>query len=264
MVKDWFEPRQNITFESSMEKNKEWFKEWFNSPYYHILYGERDRKEAEFFLTNLVNRYHPKPDSNFLDLACGAGRHSVFLNNLGFSVTGIDLSSHSISLAKQFENSKLHFEVGDLRTFTLTQKFDFVLNLFTSFGYFDCMNTNKLVINQVMQVLKPNAYFIIDFLNSAKILKGLIPHEVKEIQGINFDIKKENVDGIIVKDIRFKDQGQSFHYQEKVQALSLQDFELLFEACGLKLIETFGNYSLGSFVVNESDRLILVTQPKYA
>lgn len=247
-----------------MEKNKEWFKEWFNSPYYHILYGERDRKEAEFFLTNLVNRYHPKPDSNFLDLACGAGRHSVFLNNLGFSVTGIDLSSHSISLAKQFENSKLHFEVGDLRTFTLTQKFDFVLNLFTSFGYFDCMNTNKLVINQVMQVLKPNAYFIIDFLNSAKILKGLIPHEVKEIQGINFDIKKENVDGIIVKDIRFKDQGQSFHYQEKVQALSLQDFELLFEACGLKLIETFGNYSLGSFVVNESDRLILVTQPKYA
>jgi len=264
VVKDWFEPRQNITFEGSMEKKKEWFKEWFNSPYYHILYGERDRKEAEFFLTNLVNKFQPSPDASFLDLACGAGRHSIFLNNLGFSVTGIDLSCHSISLAKQFENPKLHFEVGDLRTFTLPQTFDFVLNLFTSFGYFDCMDTNKMVLNQVNKVLKPNGYLIIDFLNAEKIIAGLVPYEIKEIQGISFEIKKQNVEGIIIKDIRFEDQGQSFHYQEKVQALSLQDFKFLFEACNFTLIETFGNYALGNFVETESDRLILVTQLKHA
>jgi SAM-dependent methyltransferase len=125
MVKVWFEPKQNITFEIRMEQQKEWFKEWFNSPYYHILYGDRDKKEAEYFLTNLIERFEPKLEASFLDLACGAGRHSIFLNNLGFNVTGIDLSAHSISLAKHFENPKLHFNVGDLRTFTLDESFDF-------------------------------------------------------------------------------------------------------------------------------------------
>lgn len=264
MVKDWFEPSLFITFEFSMEQQKEWFKEWFNSPYYHILYGDRDQKEAEFFLTNLVNQFNPKPESNFLDLACGAGRHSIFLNQLGFSVTGIDLSRHSISLAKAFENPTLHFEVGDLRTFSLNESFDFVLNLFTSFGYFDCMNTNKLVLNQVKLALKPDGYFIIDFMNADKILKELVPHEVKMRHGIAFDIHKTYIDGIIVKDIWFSDQGKSFHYQEKVQALTLADFESLLAACQLKITQTFGDYALHSFDVNTSNRLILITQLNHA
>jgi SAM-dependent methyltransferase len=264
VVKDWFEPSQFITFEHAMEQQKEWFKEWFNSPYYHILYGDRDQQEAEFFLRNLVQQFSPAPQATFLDLACGAGRHSIFLNNLGFQVTGIDLSKHSISIAKQYENPSLHFEVGDLRTFHLPTTFDFVLNLFTSFGYFDCMDTNKEVLHQVKQSLKPNGVFIIDFMNADKILENLIPFELKERQGIVFEISKTIENGIIIKDISFTDQGKSFHYQEKVQALTLNDFNNLLSQCGFQLLSTFGNYALESYDRQESDRLILVSQLNHA
>lgn len=247
-----------------MEQQKEWFKEWFNSPYYHILYGDRDRKEAEFFLTNLVSWFDPNPDASFLDLACGAGRHSIFLNNKGFNVTGIDLSSHSISLAKSFENERLHFEVGDLRTFSLPQKFDFVLNLFTSFGYFDCMQTNQLVLEQIKKALKPGGFLVIDFLNAERVLSELIPFEIKVKDGISFNISKVVENGIIIKDIKFSDKGNSYHYQEKVQALRLSDFHQLITEAGLTLVNIFGNYSLQTFSSIESERLILVIQHPHA
>ncbi|MCB0541647.1 MAG: SAM-dependent methyltransferase, partial [Bacteroidetes bacterium] len=69
--------------------NTEWYKEWFNTKYYHILYKNRDFEEAELFINNLVDYLKIEKDSKILDLACGKGRHSYFLAKKGFDVTGI-------------------------------------------------------------------------------------------------------------------------------------------------------------------------------
>ena len=74
-----------------MKKN-EWFKDWFNTSYYHTLYKNRDDKEAERFVKNLVNFTKLPLKSKILDLACGKGRHSITLNRLGMDVIGVDLS----------------------------------------------------------------------------------------------------------------------------------------------------------------------------
>ena len=76
-----------------------WFKNWFNSPYYHKLYSHRDEAEAEIFINNLVQLLHPPAGAKMLDVACGKGRHSMHLANMHFDVTGIDLSSESIAEA---------------------------------------------------------------------------------------------------------------------------------------------------------------------
>src|SRR5699024_4430381 len=94
---------------------KEWFRTWFNSPYYHILYANRDKKEAEHFIRVLIGYLVLKVDCKILDLACGIGRHSIQLNKLGYEVWGIYLSEKSIKEAKEEENSKLHFDVFDMR-----------------------------------------------------------------------------------------------------------------------------------------------------
>ena len=73
-------------------------------------------------------------------------------------------------------------------------------------------------------------------------------------------MKRELVDGQIVKHIDFKDQKRTFSFQEKVQAISLSDFENLFSHTGLKIIATFGDYSLNEFDSNNSDRLIIVAK----
>ena len=75
---------------------KAWYKDWFNSIYYHKLYFERDEKEADAFIQTLIGHLRPVPGSRMLDVACGKGRHSKILAALGFQVTGIDISPASI------------------------------------------------------------------------------------------------------------------------------------------------------------------------
>ena len=92
-----------------------WFANWFNSPYYHILYKNRDEKEAELFIDNLLHKLRLKKGSKLIDIACGKGRHATYFNKKGMDVVGIDLSKNSISIAKQFENPSLIFNVHDMR-----------------------------------------------------------------------------------------------------------------------------------------------------
>ena len=90
-----------------------WYKDWFNSKYYHLLYKNRDHNEAALFLDNISNEFKNK-NAKILDVACGKGRHAKYLNNLGFDVTGIDLSVNSIKYAKEYENQKLKFHQHDI------------------------------------------------------------------------------------------------------------------------------------------------------
>ena len=64
-----------------------WYKEWFDSPFYHKLYFERDDKEAETFISTLIDHLQPAPGSTILDIACGRGRHSRILAKKGFNVS---------------------------------------------------------------------------------------------------------------------------------------------------------------------------------
>src|SRR5262249_52369317 len=132
----------------------EWYKEWFNSPFYHKLYFERDEKEAQKFISKLLDYLKPPKDSRVLDVACGKGRHSRFLAQQGLEVTGIDLSPDSIAFAKQFENSHLYFFQHDMRLPAWINYFDYAFNFFTSFGYFKTRREHDDAIGSIVRSLK--------------------------------------------------------------------------------------------------------------
>jgi cyclopropane fatty-acyl-phospholipid synthase-like methyltransferase len=104
----------------------QWYASWFNTPYYHILYKDRDYSEAQAFMDTLTRYLNLPENGSILDLACGRGRHAVYLNKLGFRVIGVDLSEQSIAHARQFENESLKFEVHDM-TIPYPNSFDAVL-----------------------------------------------------------------------------------------------------------------------------------------
>ena len=108
---------------------KNWFDTWFNTPYYHLLYKNRNSDEAEFFLNNLFDYLKPDKNHKFLDVACGKGRHAIFINKKGFNIEGIDLSKESIDYASQFSNDKLSFKVHDMRSTYKKEEFNFLLNI---------------------------------------------------------------------------------------------------------------------------------------
>ncbi|HXH99992.1 MAG TPA: methyltransferase domain-containing protein [Sphingobacteriaceae bacterium] len=238
--------------------SKKWYQNWFNSPYYHILYHQRNDNEAEFFIDNLLTFLKPSPHSKLLDIACGRGRHSTYLNKKGFDVTGIDLSYSSIKYAQQFENEKLGFFVHDMRYLFYINYFDIGFNLFTSFGYFDTEKDHVNALKTFRKSLKKDGLLVLDYFNSAKILKNLVEEEVKHIDGIDFHISKMIKDGKIIKTISFEHKHRQFSYQEKVKAFNLLDFERMFDRSGFKISHHFGDHMLNEFDAEKSDRLIFI------
>ena len=237
-----------------------WFESWFDSPFYHLLYRDRNEQEARDFLNALLDRIHLPTASKVLDLACGKGRHSIYLNEKGFDVTGVDLSSANIRYCKQFENEQLHFFEHDMRRVIAINYFDVVVNLFTSFGYFDRDHENEMVVQAAAKSLQRGGYFIIDFLNVHKAVRDMIMHTSKTIEGITFYLDKEIKEGKIIKKIKFTEQGIEHNFSEEVRMLYPEDFIRFFAKSGLVVVETYGDYNLHPFHADSSSRLIFITR----
>ncbi|MGB0981122.1 MAG: SAM-dependent methyltransferase [Winogradskyella sp.] len=239
------------------KQTKQWYASWFNTPYYHILYKDRDYAEAQTFMDNLTHYLNLPEGGKILDLACGKGRHSVYLNTLGYTITGIDLSQQSIAYAKQFENDTLKFNVHDMSK-TYPERFDAVFNLFTSFGYFEDEKSNINTIKSIQEELNATGFGVIDFMNVNYIIDNLVAEDVKTVEGIDFHQKRHVKDGYIIKDISFNADGEHYQFQERVKAFTLEDFEMLFKKAGVHLLDVFGNYKLHKYHSKTSERLIMI------
>ncbi|MFP4846212.1 SAM-dependent methyltransferase [Winogradskyella sp. PE311] len=239
------------------KSKKQWYASWFDTPYYHILYKDRDYSEAQVFMDNLTSYLNIPESGKILDLACGKGRHSVYLNKLNYNVTGVDLSEQSIAYAKQFENEKLKFKVHDMSK-PYPETFDAVFNLFTSFGYFEDENCNLNTIKSIKEELNTAGFGVIDFMNVNYITENLVPEDIKVVEGIHFNQKRSVNNGYIIKDISFNVDGELYEFQERVRAFTLQDFKDLFEKAGVYLLDIFGDYKLRPYHSKTSERLIMI------
>ena len=244
-----------------MEKHT-WFKDWFNSSYYHQLYFNRDQEEASRFIDQLIEHLQPPEGAVMLDVACGKGRHSIHLANKGFDVTGIDLSEDSIEVALQSQTETLHFYRHDMRLPFWINYYDFAFNFFTSFGYFNTRREHDNAIRSIAQSLKPNGCFVMDYLNVHYAEDHLVHQFDKEIDGVNYFITKWFDETHFYKKIVVEDEAlqEPLQYTEKVAKFSLGDFTEMFAYQGLQIQEVFGDYNFANYDVRKSPRLIMIAR----
>lgn len=245
-----------------MGEQGEWFNTWFDSEYYHILYSHRDFDEAKAFIDALDKFFKFQPDQKALDAACGRGRHSIYLNEKGLDVTGIDISKESIEFARQFEKENLHFLIQDIRKPLKEKGFDYIFNLFTSFGYFEKEEDNILALKSFNEDLKPGGSLILDFLNPEKTAQNLVKEETRKAGDISFNIKRRIEDTFLIKDILFEDQGKKFHFYEKVRLIRKEEFLNYFNFTGFLIQDIVGNYSLEEYQEAQSERMIFIAEKK--
>lgn len=125
-------------------------------------------------LINIFSEYNIQPGGTILDLACGIGRHSIPLAKKGYKVVGIDISPTYIARAKEYAKENdvskdTEFTLGDMRHVEgvlnhYKDKFDAVVNLFTSMGYWD-EETDRKIFYQVLKLTKRNGIFVIHTAN---------------------------------------------------------------------------------------------------
>lgn len=250
-----------------------WFKKWFNSKDYLDLYKHRDSSDAKKIVTLINQNIKLKKGADVLDLACGNGRHSVLFAAKGYKVLGVDLSDFLISQANKklktdYSNysKNLRFEIKDMRNLSYKNRFDLVVNLFSSFGYFDKDSQNYKVIKDVSKSLKQGGYFFFDFLNADYLKENLVPFDIKK-GNRNILVQVRNIDnGFIRKDIaifRSNSRGNYplfSHFYEKIKLYSYKDFAAIFSKYNLKILKTFGDYNGRRFNKNKSQRLIILAQ----
>lgn len=241
---------------------KEWFTSWFDSKYYEVLYKERNQGEADMFINNLVKFLKPTPGSFMLDLACGKGRHAISLGKLGYNVTGIDISEQNIHIAEKSGSKNLEFYIHDMRKPYMVNYYDYVFNLFTSFGYFDTDRENHAVIANIYNSLKSGGTFILDFANINKCAKTLSQFEEKEVNGIKFAVRKHIEGDFLVKNIHVLDGSKEYDYIEKIHMFTPDELTSMIEKQGFTVGQAFGDYNLSTFTPATSDRFILISKKK--
>ncbi|PWT76255.1 MAG: class I SAM-dependent methyltransferase [Bacteroidetes bacterium] len=241
-----------------------WFREWFNTPYYHQLYFEHNEKEAASLVHQLIGHLHPAQSSRMIDVGCGRGRHSKILASLGFDVTGIDISPDSIQYARQFENDHLHFYEHDMRLPFWINYFQYAFNLFTSFGYFRTEREHYNAIRTIAQSLSKGGTFVLDYLNTHYAEDHLIHQSEKHFDGVTYYLTKWFDESHFFKRIVIEDEKRKtpLEFVERVAKYTLGDFNDMFAFHGLQMQEVFGNYDLDPYDVKHSPRLLMIARKK--
>lgn len=244
-------------------KQKSWYRNWFNSPYYHLLYFKRDEQEAGVFIDGLLQKLNPAPAAKMLDVACGRGRHSIHLASKDFFVTGIDISEESIEDAKQNETDSLEFFVHDMRLPFRMNYYEYAFNFFTSFGYFRTRREHDNAVRTIAQSLKPGGVFVIDYLNAHYVETHLVYKSEISKEGVTFDITRWLDEHYFYKKIVVEDEEnleEPLVFTEKVAKFSLGDFNDMFGFNGMQIQKVYGDYQFQPYDVKTSPRLIIIAK----
>ncbi len=240
---------------------KKWYEEWFETKYYDILYNKRNYLEAELFLDNLFNHIKPNKKEIFIDIACGSGRHTNYIGRLGYKIKGIDLSGLKIQKAKKEQNKNSSFSEHNMKYVYRSNYFDYVLNLFTSFGYFENKKDNQLIINNFHATLKKKGKLIFDYINFEQVLKNLQKHETKEINKIKFKIEKKIKENKLIKKIEVLD-NRKYTYVEQLMIFKYKEISQMIKKENFKILNVFGDYKLNKFKETKSPRIIIIAEKK--
>jgi ubiquinone/menaquinone biosynthesis C-methylase UbiE len=230
-----------------------WYEQSFGEDYLKV-YKHRSSEAADQEVHQLFDWLPIKSGAEVLDLCCGMGRHSFAIHALGYDVTGIDLSSVLLREAKSLRDDRpIEFNQGDMRELPYEdESFDAVVNLFTSFGYFDHVEEDAKVLAQIHRVLRPDGIYVIDFLNPVYVRDHLVPHSTKEVDGETILEERWLEDSRVHKKITIQERV----YFERVRLYSSDQMTDMLAHAGLQINGIMGDYSGKSYDAAKSKRMI--------
>jgi SAM-dependent methyltransferase len=155
-----------------VEPDSEWWRTWFG-PGYLALYDDYLAERTPVEIDRLEALLALRPPLRILDLPCGQGRHAIELARRGYDVTGVDLSPFLLKVAEErarADGIRLHWLDGDMREPIAGERFDLVLNLFTSLGYFADEADDRKVVDAAAAMLVPGGRFLLEVINGERLM----------------------------------------------------------------------------------------------
>ncbi len=226
---------------SPAQKEPAWFEEWFGLDYLE-LYPHRDSREAAAAVSFIADSLRAAQIERVLDLACGAGRHSRLLAER-WETTGFDLSAPLLRIARR-DSPAARYARGDMRSLPFRDaSFDLVVNLFTSFGYFERDTDHGRVFAELSRTVKPGGTFVLDYLNAPQVRRTLVPEDEKLINGIHLvQQRRISADGRFVeKSIIMREKKKRF--TERVRLFEAAELTAMLSSAGFRTDLLVGDYA---------------------
>ena len=251
-----------------------WYRKAFKGQYLE-LYAHRNEADAARAVDFLRAAGGLEQDHRLLDLCCGAGRHLSKLAPWLRWSAGLDLSHTLLAEARRLmrpersglsrpPSSRWCLVEGDMRALPFrAASFRFVINLFTSFGYFEAEEENLKVLDGIARVLSPSGTFVLDHINKSYLEESLQPHTERELEDGTRIEERRSFDRSscrVRKSIQWSPlEGEPIEWTESVRVYDEEELSETLEERGLKVTGRFGGFD-ASTLRPDSPRMILVAR----
>ena len=236
-----------------------WFQNTFDS-LYPILYAHRTIESAEAETLFSIRQTDLQQGQHVLDLCCGGGRHMAHLAKVSDHVAGLDYSPQLLAIARDSLGPDIPLIRGDMRHLPFRERFDVIMNYFTSFGYFQDQEENQQVVHNMMDALKPGGRFFIDYMNKDWAIANIEYETHRTVEGFRVHERRwiESNGSRINKATIIKRGGDEIkHVGESVQLYTEDEFTNMLEKGGAEIESLFGDYTEAP-VSPENPRMIVV------
>lgn len=249
------------------ELEQEWYRSWFNADYLKA-YNHRNDDEARQFINrwNIWNQF--ASPINCLDLACGSGRYSRAIFQMGHKVIALDISRDLLQTAvdsscedsRSWECEGLRYVQGDMLNLPFREHFDMVISMFTSFGYFKDDSAHLQVLSEVSRVIVSDGLYVLDLPSYEATIKTVKQNPVTVRDFGSYKLFENRVYSEhtkrVEKRIVFEFENENREYLESVRLFRYSEIEKMINKVDLHLVELWGDYNGNSYNIL-SPRMIL-------
>jgi ubiquinone/menaquinone biosynthesis C-methylase UbiE len=241
----------------------EWWESYFDDRYlseYSPLFSlESDRREV----ARLVDLLSLPLGAKVLDIPCGQGRHSHLLAEAGFEVTGLDYSNYLLKRARERgTGSRLRYVKGDMRRLPArwTGRFDAVVNLFTSFGFFQDPADDLRTISEFARVLRPGGILIWHGASRDGIMSGFLDRDwwrASDGTMVAHERTFDPLSGVLTIRVDWSDQTSSGERDHRIRLYTASYLTELLADVGLVTTEAYDSWSEEPLTRASSEMLLV-------
>lgn len=243
----------------------DWWRSYFDAGYlneYSPVFDLVEERRQVARISELLALPH---GARVLDLACGQGRHAHLLAEAGFDVDGLDYSRDMLKAAKARGTGKtLRYTRGDMRSLPLrwTRRFDGVVNLFTSFGFFDASSDDALVLKQVARVLKRGGTFVWQGGNRDAITDRFLRGDTWSTEDgteVRQDRRFDALSGFLTIDSTWTRKRRVERRSHRIRLYTASHLAALMDAAGLEVTAAYDGFGAGG-LTRRSHEMLLVAR----